>query len=165
MVDTGIFLNVKLYSETRPVTVTSQPTTLFNNLKTLIPSLNFTEFRVVAKVHLQWVWHASREHLPFWTLVPFWDLLMLQLLRPVSRTCRVFYRLFTLNISRCLLDFATEQRAPKQTVNITPVEEITYYQSLLEEIKNELLHQTTDLMTSLPRQWRQQTRFQWKFFT
>ena len=35
--------------------------------------------------------------------IPFWDLLMLQLLRPVSRTCRVFYRLFTLNISRCLL--------------------------------------------------------------
>ena len=34
---------------------------------TLIPTLTFTELRVVSIEHLQRVWHASRERLPFRT--------------------------------------------------------------------------------------------------
>ena len=65
--------------------VTSQLTRLLTNIMTLIPSLTFTELRVLSMEHLQRVWHANRKLLPFRTpgFVPFWDLLMLQLLRPV----------------------------------------------------------------------------------
>ena len=34
---------------------------------TLIPTLTFTELRVVSIEHWQQVWHASRERLPFRT--------------------------------------------------------------------------------------------------
>ena len=57
--------NVKWHSDLRPVTVTSQPIRLFTNFMTLIPSLTFTELRVVSMEHLQRVWHASKERLPF----------------------------------------------------------------------------------------------------
>ena len=52
---------------------------------TLILNLAFTELQEVSMEHLQRVWHASSEHLPVRTpgSVPFWDLLMLELLRPV----------------------------------------------------------------------------------
>ena len=65
-------------------TVTSKPIRLFTNFITLIPSITVTELRVVSMGHLQRVWHASTERLPFQTLdsVPILDLLMLQLLRP-----------------------------------------------------------------------------------
>ena len=41
-----------------------------------------------------------------WFRPPFWDLLMLQLLRPIPRTCHVFTRLFTSNTPWYFLDFA-----------------------------------------------------------
>ena len=53
---------------------------------TLIPGLTFTELRVVPMEHLQRMWLASRERLPFRTpgSVPlFGNLLMLQLMKPV----------------------------------------------------------------------------------
>ena len=50
-----------------------QPILLFTNIMTLIPSLNSTELRVVSIEHLQRLWHANRERLPFRTpgSVPF----------------------------------------------------------------------------------------------
>ena len=48
-------------------TVTSQPIRLSTNFMTLIPTLTFTELRVVSIEHLQRGWHASRERLPFRT--------------------------------------------------------------------------------------------------
>ena len=76
----------------------SKPIILLTNFMTLIPSLTLTELWVVSMEHSQRVWHASRERLPFKTpgSVPFWDKLMLRLLRSFSRTCRVFSRLFAL---------------------------------------------------------------------
>ena len=43
-----------------------------------------------------------------WFRPPFWDLLMLQLLRPNSRTCHVFTRLFTSNTPWYFLDFTQQ---------------------------------------------------------
>ena len=66
--------------------MTSQPIRLSTNIMTLKPSLTFTELRVASMEYLQRVCYASRERLPFRTpgsFPPFWDLLMLQLLRPV----------------------------------------------------------------------------------
>ena len=76
---------------------------------TLIPSLTFTELREVSMEHSQRVWLARKECLPFRTpgSVPFfgtclcsncWD--------QFAQTCRVFWRLFTLNTRRYFLDFA-----------------------------------------------------------
>ena len=86
-------------SDPRPVTMTSQPIRFFTNFMTWIPSLTFTESRVVSMEHLQRVWHVSRKRLSFRTpgSVPFWDLLIPLLF---SRTCRSFSRLFILNIPR-----------------------------------------------------------------
>ena len=52
---------------------------------TLIPRLTFTELQVVSMERLQRIWHASRKRLSSRTpgSVPFWHLLMLELLRPV----------------------------------------------------------------------------------
>ena len=63
-----------------------------------IPGLTLTELRVVSMEHLQRVWLASKERLPFRTLVPspFGDLLMLQLLRPVLPN--LSYLFSTLNL-------------------------------------------------------------------
>ena len=58
--------NVKWHSGSWP-TVTSQPIRLSTNSMTLIPSVTFTELWVVSMEHLQRVWHASRERLPFRT--------------------------------------------------------------------------------------------------
>ena len=89
--------DVKWHSDPWP-TVTSQPIRLSTNFMTLIPTLTFTELRVVSMEHWQRVWHASRERLPFRTpgSVPHlgtcqcsnsWD--------QIPRTCHVFTRLFT----------------------------------------------------------------------
>ena len=75
---------------------------------TLIPTLTFTELRVVSTEHLQRVWHASRERLPFRTpgsVPPFWDLLMLQLLRPNSSTLPCLYSTFHLEYRLVLSRF------------------------------------------------------------
>ena len=58
--------NVKWHSDPRP-TVTSLPIRLSTNFMTFIPSLTFTELWVVSMEHLQRVWLASRERLPFRT--------------------------------------------------------------------------------------------------
>ena len=76
--------NVKLHSYPWPVIVTLQPIIIFTNFTTLMPSLTFTELRMVSMALL--TWFASMERLPFRTtgyLPPFSDLLMLQLLRLV----------------------------------------------------------------------------------
>ena len=104
-----LLTNEKWHSDRWPVAVISQPTRLTTNFMTLIPTLIFTELWVDSIEHLQRVWHASRERLPFrtWFRPAFWDLLMLELLRQVfSRTCHVFSRLLTLNNPRYFLDFA-----------------------------------------------------------
>ena len=77
---------------------------LSTNFMTLIPSLTFTKLRVVSMEHLQRVWLASRERLPFQTpgFVPLlgtclysncWD--------QFYRTCCcIFSWIFTLNTPR-----------------------------------------------------------------
>ena len=59
-------LNILWHCDPWP-TVTTQPIRLSTNFMTLIPTLAFTELRVVSMEHLQRVWHASRERLPFRT--------------------------------------------------------------------------------------------------
>ena len=58
--------NVKWHSDSWP-TVTNLPIRLSTNFMTFIPSLTFTELWVVSMEHLQLVWLASRERLPFRT--------------------------------------------------------------------------------------------------
>ena len=58
--------NVKWHSDPWP-TVTSLPIRLSINFMTFIPSLTFTELWVVSMEHMQRVWLASRERLPFRT--------------------------------------------------------------------------------------------------
>ena len=58
--------NVKWHSDPWP-TVTSLPIRLSTNFMTFIPSLTFTELWVVSMEHLQRVWLANRERLPFRT--------------------------------------------------------------------------------------------------
>ena len=100
--------NVKWHSDPWP-TVTSLPIRLSTNFMTFIPSLTFTELWVVSMEHLQRVWLASRERLPFRTpgSVPHfgtcwcsncWD--------QIPRACHVFTRLFTSNTPWYFLDFA-----------------------------------------------------------
>ena len=111
MVNMGIlFSNMKSPShECWSVTVTSQPIRLSTNFMSLIPSLTFTELRVVSMEHLQRMWLANRERIPFRTpgSIPLlgtclcsncWD--------QIYRICRIFSRLFTLNTPRYFLDFA-----------------------------------------------------------
>ena len=58
--------NVKWHSDPWP-RVTSLPIRLSTNFMTFIPSLTFNELWVVSMEHLQRVWLASRERLPFRT--------------------------------------------------------------------------------------------------
>ena len=101
---------VKWNSDPWP-TVTSQPIRLFPNIMTLIPSLTFTELHVwvISMEHFQRLWHASRERFPFRTpgSVPlfgtclcsnYWD--------QIPRACRVFTRLFALDVPWCFFGFA-----------------------------------------------------------
>ena len=62
---------------------------IYTDFMTLIPNLTYTTLRLVSMEHLRRVWHASRERLPFGP--PFWDLLVLQLLRPDSLTYHVLF--------------------------------------------------------------------------
>ena len=102
--------NVKWHSDPWP-TVTFQQIRLSTNSIALIPTLTFTESWVVSIEHLQRMWHASRERLPFRTpgsapsphfgtcfCSNCWD--------QIPRTCRVFTRLFTPNTPWYFLDFA-----------------------------------------------------------
>ena len=77
--------------------MTSLPIRLSTNFMTFIPNLTFTELWVVSMEHLQRVWLASRERLPFrdtWFRPHFRDLLMLQLLRPNSSNLPCLYSTF-----------------------------------------------------------------------
>ena len=85
----------------------------FHQYHDLHTELDLHRLWVVSMEHLQRVWHASRERLPFRTpgSVPHcgtclcsncWD--------QIPRTCHVFTRLFTSNTPLYFLDFAyTEQ--------------------------------------------------------
>ena len=87
--------------------MTSQPIRLSTNFMTLIPSLTFTELWVVSIEHLQRVWHASKEHLPFRTpgsVHHFGTCLCSYCWNQIPRPCHVFTRLFTLNTPWHLLD-------------------------------------------------------------
>ena len=64
-----------------------------------IPNLTFIELREVSMEHLRWMWHASRERLPFRTPVsvsPLWDLLVLQLFSSDSSNLPCLYSTFHL---------------------------------------------------------------------
>ena len=92
--------------------VTSKQIRLSTDFITSIPTLTFTELWVVSMEHLQRMWNASREHLPFRTpgSVPHlgtclcsncWD--------QIPRTCHVFTWLFTSNAPWYFLDFALQR--------------------------------------------------------
>ena len=94
----NLLTNVKWHSDPWP-TVTFQPIRLSTNFMTFIPSLTFTELWVVSMEHLQRVWLARMECLPFRTpgSVPlFWNLLVFQLLRPDSPNLPCLYSTFHL---------------------------------------------------------------------
>ena len=98
-------MNVKWHSDLWP-TVTSHLIRLSTNFTTLIPSLTFTEISVVSMEHLQRMRACQQGMLILpdtWFRSPFWDLLVLQLLRPDSSISR----LFTLNTPWfCLVKYA-----------------------------------------------------------
>ena len=65
-------------------------------------------WNIVSMEHLQQVWHASRERLPFRTpgSVPlFGTCLCSNCWYQIPRTCHVFIRLFTLNAPSYFLEF------------------------------------------------------------
>ena len=109
MVDTGIFFtNMKSPSRECwmafwPLTNSDFPTDQtfhqFDDLHTK-SDLTLTELWVVFMDHLQRMWHASRERLPFRTpgFVPlFGTCLCSNCWDQIPRTCHVLTRLFTLN--------------------------------------------------------------------
>ena len=102
-----LLTNVKWHSCPRPVTVNFQPIRLFTNYMTLIPSLTFTKIRMVSVEHLQRMWHANTKRLPFWTpeSVHFWDLLMLQSLRPIFPSLPCLFSTFRLEYPSVLSRF------------------------------------------------------------
>ena len=109
--------HVKWHSDPWP-TVTSQPIRLSTNFMTLIPSLTFTDF------HGAFATGAACQQgtltLPdTWFRPPFWDLLMLQLLRPNSSNLPCLYSTFHLEYPlvhsrfcfiqyKCIRDLRTE---------------------------------------------------------
>ena len=99
-------------------TMTSKPIRLSTNCMTFIPILTFTELWVVSMEHLQRVWLASRECLPFRTpgfRHPLWDLLVLQLLN-IPCLYSTFHLEYPLVLSRfCLY---THELAIKRAVMI-----------------------------------------------
>ena len=112
---------VSWHADPWPVKATSPPIRLSTNIMSLIPSLTFTELRVVFMEHLQQTWHASRERLPFWTpgSVPLfetcfssycWD--------QISQTCRVFSQLFGLNTPRYFLDFVSNRLCHRTVLTV-----------------------------------------------
>ena len=93
--------NVKWHSDPWP-TVTTQPIRLSTNFMTFLPTLTFTELRVVSMDHLQ----RGTLTLPdTWFRPPFWDLLMLRLLRPNSSKLPCLYFTFHLEYPLILSRF------------------------------------------------------------
>ena len=70
-----------------------------------VPNLAFTALRKVSMEHLWWVWHASRERLPFRTpdSVPLLGLAYAPIVETRFPELAVFTRLFTLNTPRYFL--------------------------------------------------------------
>ena len=102
--------NVKWHSDPWQ-TVTSQPIRLSTNFMALIPSLTFAESWIISREHLQRVWHASRERLPFRTpcSVPrFGTCLCSKLLRPDSSNFPCLYSTFHLEYPLVLSRFCLE---------------------------------------------------------
>ena len=99
--------NVKWHSDPWP-TVTSLPIRLSTNFMTFIPSLTFTELWVVS--HGAFATGVASQQgtltLPdTWFRPPFWDLLMLQLLRPNSSNLPCLYSTFHLEYPLVLSRF------------------------------------------------------------
>ena len=126
IVDMGILLsrmsrplrNFKCHSDPWPVDVTSQPIRLSANFMTLIPSLTFTELRVVSMERLQ-RGVASRQgtvqRFAFRTpgTVPlFWG--FLQLLRPVLPNLPCFFSTIHLKYPSVLSRFSLEKSYSKE---------------------------------------------------
>ena len=85
-------------------TVTSIPIRIFTNFITLIPSLTFTELRVV----LQRVWHASRE--PDTWFRPFWNLVKIDPVAETSFPELVLFSIFHLDYQSLLSRFCFSHR-------------------------------------------------------
>ena len=87
----------------------------FHQFHDLDTKLDLHRLWVVSMDHLQRVWYASRERLPFRTpgsVPPLWDLLVFQLLRPDSSNLPCLYSTFRLEypflLSRfCLVNYKT----------------------------------------------------------
>ena len=82
---------------------------VFPPISWLYTELDLHRFWVVSMEHLQRVWHASRERLPFRTpgSVPHcWTCLCSNCWDQIPRTCHVFTRLFTSNTPWYFPDFA-----------------------------------------------------------
>ena len=80
----------------------------FHHFHDLDTELDLHRLCVVSMEHLQRMWHASRERLPFRTpcSVPqLWDLLVFQLLRPDSSNLSCFYSTFHLEYPLVLSKF------------------------------------------------------------
>ena len=98
--------NVKWHSDPWP-TVTSQPIRLSTNFMTLIPSLNFTDYEWFPWRICNGCGMPAGNAYPSGHLVPspFWDLLMLQLLRPNSANLPCLYSTFHLEYPLVLSRF------------------------------------------------------------
>ena len=80
----------------------------FHQFHDIDTELDLHRFWVVSMEHLQRVWHASRERLPFpdtWFRLPLRDLLVLQLLRPDSSNLPCLYSTFQLEYPLVLSRF------------------------------------------------------------
>ena len=116
--DTGIlFSNMKCPSRECWVTFWSLtnsdfPTNRsFHRFHDLDAELDLHRLWAVSVEHLQRVWHASRERLPFRTpgsVPPLWDLLVLQLLKPDSSNLPCLYSTFHLEYPLVLSRFFSQ---------------------------------------------------------
>ena len=101
----SILFLMTLWSLTNSDFPTNQTFHQFHDLDT---ELDLHRLWVVSIEHLQRVWHASRERLPFRTpgsVAHFCDLLMLQLLRPNSSNLPCLYSTFHLEYPLVLSRF------------------------------------------------------------
>ena len=81
----------------------------FHQFHDIDTELDLNRLWVVSSEHLQRVWHASRERLPFRTpgSIPHcWTCLCSNCWDQIPRTCHVFTRTFTSNTPWFFLDFA-----------------------------------------------------------
>ena len=102
---------------------------LFHQFHDLYTKLNIHRLRVVFMEHLQWMWHASRERLPFRTpgsVTHCGTCLCPNCCDQISRICHVFTRLFSSNTPWYFLDFACNSREERGTsywlIQITTIE-------------------------------------------